>query len=188
MPRDKSEERSEFASGLERLCVSNRCDQRCRSEPSDTGDFRDGATGSFLFVTRTDALLEEVNIILNAIDASKLILQIRDYCLRQHVFQLGHTLADFGEACDPTRAKRYAEFIQQPPELIDLHGPELGEQRSHAMQTEHGLLILRLGRHRAHARPLHCCPDRTGVRGVGFVCLYERPDKLGMQQNYFMPQ
>jgi 4-hydroxy-tetrahydrodipicolinate reductase len=69
-----------------------------------------------------------------------------------------------------------------------LHGSKLDEQGAHPVQAQHRLLILRLGRNGAHPRQLRSCADCSGVRRIGHVRLYERPDKLGMQQHHLVPE
>jgi hypothetical protein len=78
--------------------------------------------------------------------------------------------------------KRRAKLVEQPAQLVDLHGTELNQQRPHPMQRQHGLLILRLRRYRAHSCLLHRRPNRPRIRGIGLVGLHKRANELRMQQ------
>ena len=56
------------------------------------------------------------------------------------------------------------------------------------MQAQHGLLLLRLRRHRPHSRLLHGRPDGARIRRIGLVGLHEGANELRMQQNDIVAQ
>ena len=178
----------ELSAGFEGFGFANAGDCRSCGQQPHAGDFGHCLTGWGIAQNGGETAFDGGDLLVYAHHPRPLFAQ----AIEQHSGQMRIQIGQGGRQClrqgRMALGQYFSEFIQQSPQGVGLHDPELQQLGAQSMQGQDGLLGLGLRRDEASVRLLRRRPDGPRVGGIGLVAQHERPHALRVQQAHLVPQ